>query len=434
MSKPAVRRRSGWRRGAVGPLVALLFGVAATVGVARPARAQTGDDLSVYVMTFGPGDHPFFKFGHDAIWIQDRATKVGKVYNFGTFRFDSPKLIPDFMKGRLIYWLSVSSVERTIASYQSENRTIEVQELDLAAPEKLALAERLAVNARPENRNYKYDYFLDNCSTRVRDAIDAVTAGRLRASAHGPARLTLREQALRMTADLPWEYLTLSLVLGPATDEPGDRWGEMFIPQELARGLRAVSLPGVTGTRPLVRSQEVLFRAQREPPPEYPPDMRLVMLLAGVGIGCALFALGLAGASWPAWRVIFCVVAALWGFILGFVGCFLCFVWAFTDHVVAARNENILLCAPWALLFPVLLFGVGRGRLVAARRAFAATVAAAALATLGFLLKVYPGFHQDNGQVIALLLPTWYGLSLGLLSTWRGLRRLPVKGRGGSKS
>jgi hypothetical protein len=64
----------------------------------------------------------------------------------------------------------------------------------------------------------------------------------------------------------------------------------------------------------------------------------------------------------------------------------------------------------------------------------AATVAAAAVATLGFLLKVYPGFHQDNAPVIALILPTWYGLALGLLSAWRGLRRLPVRARAGSKS
>jgi hypothetical protein len=247
--------------------------------------------------------------------------------------------------------------------------------------------------------------------------------------------MTLREQALRLTADLPWEYLTMYLILGPATDEPVDRWAEMFIPQELARGLRAVSLPGVTGARPLVRSQEVLFRAQREPPPDYPPDMRLPLLLAGVGVGCALFSLGLAGANWPLWRVVFGLCVALWGFVLGFVGSFLSFVWAFTDHVVAARNENILQCAPWAIVFPVLMIGVVRGKVLAARRAFVATAAGAALASVGFLLKIYPGFHQDNAPIVVLILPTWFGLLLGLLSTWRGLRRrVAVRGRGISTS
>src|SRR5258708_3485900 len=229
----------------VGAAIVVGMGLALFAGA---VRAQPGDELSVYVMTMGPGDHPFFKFGHDAIWVRDKGAPPGtdgggKVYNWGTFRFDSPRLIPDFIKGRLTYWLSVASFERTVATYQSENRSIEVQELDLAAPEKLALAERLEVNARPENRNYKYDYFLDNCSTRVRDAVNTATGGRLRTSAQGAARPTLREQALRPTADLPWEYLTMYLILGPATDEPVDRWAEMFIPQKLARRLRAVSLP-----------------------------------------------------------------------------------------------------------------------------------------------------------------------------------------------
>lgn len=425
----------------LGAALAVGVGLALAMTVsAGAARAASGDDLSIYVMTMGPGDHPFFKFGHDAIWVQDKSVPRGqsgggKVYNFGTFRFDSPKLIPDFIRGRLTYWLSVSSFERTIASYQSENRSIEIQELDLSAADKVTLAERLEVNARPENRAYKYDYFLDNCSTRVRDAVDAVIGGRLRAAARAPARMTLREQALRLTADLPWEYMVMYLLLGPATDEPVDRWAEMFIPQELARGLRAVSLPGVTGARPLVRSQEVLFRPQREPPPDYPPDMRLPLLLAGVGVGCALFSLGLAGANWPLWRVLFALVVGLWGFVLGFLGSFLSFIWAFTDHVVAARNENILQCAPWAIGFPVLMIGVLRGKVIPARRAFVAILLGTALASIGFLLKVYPGFHQDNAPVVALILPTWFGMLLGMLSTWRGLRRrMAVRGRGISTS
>src|SRR5215831_17135539 len=72
-----------------------------------PAAPGSRDPLRVFVMTMGPGDHPFFRFGHDAIWIRDQAALTDKVYNFGTFRFDSPRLIFDFLGGRLNYWLSV---------------------------------------------------------------------------------------------------------------------------------------------------------------------------------------------------------------------------------------------------------------------------------------------------------------------------------------
>src|SRR5580698_1762924 len=175
------------------------------------AGAPPKDPLSIYVMTFGPGDHPFFKFGHDAIWIHDAAARTDRVYNFGTFAFTGPRLILDFLHGRMTYWLSVSYLPAVLASYERENRTIDVQELALDPAAQEALRARLDVNARPENRDYKYDYFLDNCATRVRDAIDDAARGRLRASAGTPARLTLRQQALRMTADYWPLYLALDI-------------------------------------------------------------------------------------------------------------------------------------------------------------------------------------------------------------------------------
>src|SRR4051812_21676547 len=147
--------------------------------LAGPARAAPGDDLTIYMVTFGPGDHPFFKFGHDALWVQPK-DGPGRIFNFGTFSFDQPNLIPKFLRGRLMYWLSVSPVESSFYSYEATDRTIEAQELDLSAAEKQSLFERLLDNARPEKRESLYDYFWDNCSTRVRDAIDVTIGGRLR--------------------------------------------------------------------------------------------------------------------------------------------------------------------------------------------------------------------------------------------------------------
>src|SRR4051812_13111286 len=92
-------------------VVALAFALLALV-LPRAARAEPGDELTVYVITFGPGDHPFYKFGHDAIWIHDAsasprdAMKRDAVYNWGTFAFGDPALIPKFVQGRFLYWLS----------------------------------------------------------------------------------------------------------------------------------------------------------------------------------------------------------------------------------------------------------------------------------------------------------------------------------------
>ncbi len=123
--------------------------VAGGAAAAEAVPADAPDDLTVSAMTFGPGDHPFFKFGHDAIWIHDRGDGSDRVYNFGTFTFDSPRLILDFLHGRMTYWLSVSSLAATRGVYERENRSIVVQELALDPETKRALRARLDDNAQP---------------------------------------------------------------------------------------------------------------------------------------------------------------------------------------------------------------------------------------------------------------------------------------------
>jgi hypothetical protein len=386
------------------------------LGLSRAALAAeeggAGDPLRVYVMTFGPGDHPFNKFGHDALWVEDRAAGTNRVYNFGTFSFDSPRLILDFLGGRLNYWLSVSSLPVVVASYERENRGIAVQELALPLEAKRLLQARLVENARPENRAYKYDYFLDNCSTRVRDAIDRVVGGALRRSAQEPGRMTLREHALRMTARPLWFYLALDLVLGPAVDRPTDHWGEMFLPEELARGLAVATLPG--GGPPLVGSSQVVFRASRPPPLERPPARRAPFFAVGGLVGLAFFGLGWTAACRGAARVAMGVLVALWGLVVGFIGCFLVYAWAFTDHVVAHHNQNILLCAPWAITLAGLGIGVALGRPGAIRKAsFVAAIAVAAVLA-GLAVKTGLAPRQDNGALIAFFLPAWLGVAGGL--------------------
>jgi len=329
----------------------------ASGGEAGAAAAPLADDpFTIEVLTFGPGSHPFTRFGHNALRVIDRAARTDIVYNFGTFRFDSPWLIVDFLQGRLRYWLSRSSMRGTVRAYQHENRSIESQELALTPPEKRELVSRLEVNARPENRDYRYDYFTDNCSTRVRDVIDGVSRGRLRASAVGQGTMSLRAHALRMAAGDGPLYMALLIVLGPSADRPVDEWAEDFLPEMLQRTLSAVPAASAGGeTRPaparLVSREQVLFSADRAPPPREPPNRLLLLLGVGLGAGVLMFLLGRAGARHRSARFLFGALLALVGLVVGVVGCFLVGAWCFTPHEVVYRNENILLFAPFALAF-----------------------------------------------------------------------------------
>ena len=146
-------------------------------------------------MTMGPGDHPFFRFGHNAIWIRDTAARTDRVYNFGTFRFDSPRLILDFLGGRLNYWLSVSPLTRVIADYTRENRSVAVQELKLS-PEKKAALRDGAGGQRPAGEpplqiRLLPRQLLDARARRRRSGRRRAPAGeRRRAGPPDPARVT----------------------------------------------------------------------------------------------------------------------------------------------------------------------------------------------------------------------------------------------------
>lgn len=359
----------------------------------------------VAVLTFGPGDHAFSKFGHDAILIDDGQREL--VYNFGTFRFDSPWLIADFLKGRLQYWLSVGTLDGTIAAYRAQNRSILLQELRMPAARRHALSRALAENALPQNRYYAYDYFRDNCATRVRDALDRAAGGAIRAASNGPGRLTYRQHALRLVAD-DWPlYVGLHLGLGAPSDRPTLRWDEAFLPEELAAILR---------TTPLVSAEQILFAADRPPPRHTPPNRVPVAL----GIGVLLGATAVMAASRS--RRVLGVLLALWGTLLGLLGCALSFLWLATDHVAAHRNENLALLPPWALGLAVAGVALARGKAWADKTARILTAVALSGAVLLLPCKLLPWFGQDNAFFIALLLPLWAGLTLG---TWLpSIRRL----------
>lgn len=379
-----------------------------------PHGGAEEDGLRISLLTMGPGDHPFFKFGHNALWIRDSVRHVDKVYNYGTFSFDSWALIPRFLRGRFDYWLSVQSLQRTLAAYAAENRSIVAQELRLTSAEKGELVRFLDWNARDENKYYRYDYYLDNCSTRLRDLIDRVTRGRLRAVSGGPASMTFRAHTERLTAgDWP-VYLGLDVAMSDVIDRPVRVWDEMFLPAELQETIRRATVPGAAGEQPLVVSEQTLVAANRAAPLAKPPGRLLPLLAVGAALGAVLGALGtLAGRGSKGARVGFAALAGLTGTVLGLLGTLFLLLWAFTNHVVAHHNENTLQCAPWALALPLLAVGVARAHERTERTFLRVAVAAFAASAIGLVAKALPAFDQSNAPFIALLLPVWTGMVVG---------------------
>jgi hypothetical protein len=360
----------------------------------------------------GVGVRVWERFGHNAILVEDRARGTRVAYNYGLFDLRQENFLLRFVQGRMWYWMQGLDADAMLESYIRDNRSVWIQELDLTPEQRVALRDFLVWNERPENRYYRYDYYRDNCSTRVRDALDRVLGGRLRALTDTvPTGTTYRSHTLRLTAsDLPL-YTALDLALGQPVDRPITAWEEMFLPLSLREWAGRVTLTDSAGReRPLVRGEQTLFVAS-VPPPRPTPPAWIPQFLAAGAVGGAVLA-GLAVRARRAFRW----AGGFWGLAVGAAGLVLACLWAFTDHAVAYRNENLLQASLFLLPLGAALPAAG-SRTGAARiaRTFGTLVAAASV--LGVVLQALPGFDQQNGEVLALLVPINVALGWGIRLT-----------------
>src|SRR5262249_34065989 len=134
-----------------------------------PPADVPGANLEVALLTFGPGEELWERFGHNAIEVRNRATGAAVLYNYGIFDFAQENFFLNFARGLMTYRVAAGDPAEELPLYVAEGRWIVEQRLNLTAPQRARLAEFLAWNVRPEHAQYRYDYFRANCSTRVRD-------------------------------------------------------------------------------------------------------------------------------------------------------------------------------------------------------------------------------------------------------------------------
>lgn len=135
-------------------------------------NAQASSGLRISLITCSPGQELYSTFGHSAIRVIDSARSSDWVFNYGTFDFNDPDFYTKFIQGKLLYFVSLERTVDFISQYQYEQRKVIEQELQLNESEKLFIQQYLFENLKPENRFYPYDFFFDNCTTRLRDLLE----------------------------------------------------------------------------------------------------------------------------------------------------------------------------------------------------------------------------------------------------------------------
>ncbi len=381
----------------VAVMVRWLVRVSAMVMLAvMPAHAQdstvAGSALEIYLMTMGPGDAIWERFGHNGIGIRDRRAGTDLVYNWGVFDFTEADFLPRFIRGEMRYRVEPYDAGLTVEAYRSGNRSVQVQVLNLTPAQRLAVKSYVEWNALPENKYYRYDYFADNCSTRARDVLDRVLNGAIRAQfGTAPSGESFRDEARRL-ADADLLYTGIDIGLGRPSDREMTRFEAFFIPMRLRDGVREMQVPDESGLmRPLVASEQNLFVATRAAELQAPVNHQLRYLLVGLVIAAAMaLAARLAPGAGRSVMAVWCAIAGVFGLLL--IG-----LWGFTRHVWAYENVNLLHFNP--LWFVVAVIAARAAAPAGWRRQL--VIVSAALSIVGIVLGLVR--WPQHGEQIALL-------------------------------
>ncbi|MDR1930684.1 MAG: DUF4105 domain-containing protein [Treponema sp.] len=387
-------------------------------------NALRGEYLTLKAAVVGPGDELYLWWGHIGLVVEDALSGESRFYDWGVFNFEKENFFTNFALGRLLYSCAAGPAEANYARNFKTNRDITLYTLDLPPEVKTEIFLKMENNILPENRDYWYHHFKDNCSTRVRDFIDLAVGGAFKERyGEAPGRFTLRQHVRRHTWFSPfWDWL-LNFLMGRDIDRPITVWEEMFLPSEVGRNIAGFRYTGPDGTeRKLVSSVEVLNTAAGRPVVlEEPPRRWTGSLAAGLCAAALFVFLTLGGKKQKLFRTLSGLGQAFLGLFFGTAGSLLFFMSFFTDHDYCYHNSNLLFVNP--LFFAALPLGLICAFSGGAARRFRAGTALKALWTCVFLggllsmvIKCFPGFYQQNQATQALIMPA--ALALSFIPRW----------------
>lgn len=300
-------------------------------------------DVTISILTCAPGKEIYSIYGHNAIRIQDKSAQSDIVYNYGTFDFDTPGFMVKFMRGKLPYLLAEGDFNRFMREYQYFERAVTEQVLDLDSIQKHRIIDALSINMLPENRAYKYDFFMDNCATRLRDIlqnnINGITWDQSSASFK-----TFRQIIKEYQQPLPWTNFGIDLIISAKADRKTTLMEETFIPDYLANALNEVMVKDTSNKKIVLSTRELITFPAESQMNRFisfllsPLFFFLILLIVEINI--LLRSLKNKQNKWIS------RYDSLWFWVITFCSLLMVFMWFGTDHIPTKNNWNLLWASP----------------------------------------------------------------------------------------
>jgi hypothetical protein len=357
----------------------------------------------VSLITYTPGEELYQAFGHSAIRIKDDSLEMDRLYNYGTFDFATRDFYLKFAHGDLLYQLAVTQAEEEIGTVAAYGQGVSEILLNLSQDQKQQLFEALEYNLLPANRFYRYDFILDNCSTRPRDVLERVTRSQIIEKEDG--KLTFRQMLDPYFVRMPWHGFGLSLLLGANLDRIASPRQACFLPADLERAVESAQ-----------NGEQKLAAERRE---IVPPDMLpqtpvwlsppVVFSFCGTAWFLWWFLRKQGHANWP---------SAIILTLSGATGLFLLGLSSWSRLWVVQENYNLAWLVPTHLIAGIWLFVSNKRPLII--RWYFPAAAVAGIAFIGISFVLPQKFDPSVYPLVAVL-------------TWRSILETKAKRRAARK-
>jgi hypothetical protein len=324
-------------------IIRFLFFIHLSLFAVHCSFAQDSSHLRISLLTCSPGDELYSTFGHSGYRVIDSSKAFNDwrdiVYNYGTFDFDDPNFYMKFVRGKLLYFVSVENFVDFKYIYQSTNRGMIEQVLNLTAAEKLAIQRFLNNNIREENKFYLYDFFLDNCTTRLRDILKKNGDSAFVTKPVMPLGTTFRQAIYQYLDknDKPWSKLGIDILLGQKCDAVMTAAQMQFLPDNFMKSLDSADHTMILSHENLYPVNDTTGKKSIFNPLVF-FSVLLIVIVALAQVKNKTVQRFLQGFD----GILF--------FVTGLLGCILIFMWLGTDHSMTKNNFNLLWAWPMHII------------------------------------------------------------------------------------